>query len=253
MSVETAAVPSEPAWDIDRPAIPDDLFRQPAEESSATPDDELFRRPEATTDPEATAVRPVPPLLMPSPAWALRPGTPEADLLPSERPYMPVPPPASRPARGNFSGSRGVIILLVLLILAAIAGGVLWFTGGGAPTSHSQMTTLPTTTKASDPAGQSSGTPSAAESATTTPSATPSDAFPPNGATLCPGSTTVAVNAATSCQFALNVAAAIPAGSSGSFSVTANSPVTQKDYQMACLRGTYTVCTGGVNALVYVK
>ena len=190
---------------------------------------------------------------MPSPAWALRPGTPEADLLPSERPYVPVPPPPSHPARGNFSGSRGVIILLVLLILAAIAGGVLWFTGGGAPTSHSQMTTLPTATKASDTAGTSSGTSSAAESATTTPSATPSDAFPPNGATLCSGSTTVAVNSTTSCQFALNVAAAIPSGSSGSFSVTANSPVTQKDYQMACLRGTYTVCTGGVNALVYVK
>lgn len=86
-----------------------------------------------------------------------------------------------------------------------------------------------------------------------TPSATPSDAFPPAGATLCTGSTTVAVNAATSCPFAINVAAAIPAGASGSFTVTANSPATNKDYQMACVRGTYTVCTGGVNALVYVK
>jgi hypothetical protein len=238
---------------MDRPAIPDDLFRRPADEAPAAPDDELFRRADATTDPEATAVRPVPPPSMPSPAWASRPGTPEADLLPSERLYAPAPSPVSRPVRGNFSGSRGVIMLLVLLVVAAIAGGVLWFTGGGSPTPHSQMTTLPTATQASAPAGKASGTPSAAQSATSTPSATPSDAFPPNGATLCSGSTTVAVNSTTSCQFALNVAAAIPAGSSGSFTVTANSPVTQKDYQMACLRGTYTVCTGGVNALVYVK
>jgi hypothetical protein len=63
----------------------------------------------------------------------------------------------------------------------------------------------------------------------------------------------VAVNSTTSCGFALNVAAAIPAGATGSFTVTANSPATNKDYQMACVRGTYTVCTGGVNALVYVK
>ena len=251
MSVDTAAVVSEPAWDIDRPAIPDDLFRQPAEEAPATPDDELFRRSDATTDPEVTAVRPVPPPMMPSPAWATHPGTPEADLLPSERLYAPVPPSRTPPARGNFSGSRGVIILLAILVIAAIAGGVLWFSGGGAPTSG--PTHSPSATKASGSASTAGGTSSGAQSATTTPSATPSDAFPPNGATLCSGSTTVAVNSTASCEFALNVAAAIPAGSSGSFTVTANSPVTQKDYQMACVRGTYTVCTGGVNAVVYVK
>ncbi|HEX7397264.1 MAG TPA: hypothetical protein VF312_06950, partial [Propionibacteriaceae bacterium] len=204
------------------------------------------------TDPDQTAVRPVPPPPAPSPSWSYRPGTPEADLLPSERPYTPLPP-TSRPAHANFSGARGVIILLALLVIAAIIGGVLWFTGGGSPTAGSGATSKSPSASTSASGGKASGTPSKVQSATVTPSATPSDAFPPSGATLCSGSTTVAVNATTSCPFALNVAAAIPADASGSFTVTANSPATNKDYQIACLRGTYTVCTGGVNALVYVK
>jgi zinc-ribbon domain len=252
MSVRPEAVASQPAWDTDRPAIPDDLFRVPVEEPLATPDDELFRPPSTGADSEATAVRPVPLPTMASPAWTYRPGTPEADLLPSERPYLLPPPPVARPAHGNFSGSRGVVILLAILVIAAIAGGVLWFTGGGSPSTGPRPTTSASAT-ASASGGKASGTPSKVQSATVTPSATPSDAFPPSGAALCSGSTTVAVNATTSCPFALNVAAAIPAGSTGSFAVTANSPATNKDYQMACVRGTYTVCTGGVNALVYVK
>jgi hypothetical protein len=171
--------------------------------------------------------------------------------LPSERPYTPLP--TSRPAHGNFSGARGAIILLALLVIAAIIGGVLWFTGGGSPTAGSGATSKSPSASTSASGSKASGTPSKVQSATVTPSATPSDAFPPSGATLCSGSTTVAVNPTTSCPFALNVAAAIPADASGSFTVTANSPATNKDYQMACLRGTYTVCTGGVNALVYVK
>jgi hypothetical protein len=252
MTVQPDAVASQPAWDTDRPAIPDDLFRPPAEEPSATPDDELFGSPRTSEDPEATAVRPVPPPTMASPAWTYGPGTPEADLLPSERPYLQPPAPVLPPAHGNFSGSRGVIVLLVILVVAAIAGGVVWFTGGGSPSAGSSQKTSASAT-ASASGGKASGTPSNAQSGTVTPSAPPSDAFPPNGATLCAGSTTVAVNASTSCPFALNVAAAIPAGSTGSFTVTANSPATNKDYQMACVRGTYTVCTGGQNALVYVK
>ncbi len=250
MSVEPEAAVSQPEWDVTRPAIPDDLFRSPADEPPPNPDDSLFRSPDAGTDPDATAVRPGPPPAMPAPVWAFGPGTPEADLLPSERQYVQLQPAVSRPVRGNFSGSRGVIILLALLVISAIAGGVLWFTGGGSPTTGSSASK-----SASAPTSGStvSGTPSRAESATTTPSATPVDGFPPLGATLCSGSTSVAVNSSTSCEFALNVAANIPAGASGSFTVQANSPVTQKMYDMACLRGTYTVCTGGVNALVYVK
>lgn len=253
MSPLPEAVAASPAWDVDRPAIPDDLFRPPAENAPDTPDDHLFRGPDTSTDPEATAVRPVLPPPVPSPSWGYRPGTPEADLLPSERPYVGGAPPAvTKPAQRGLSGARGVILLLVLLVVAAIAGGILWFTGGGSPTTvKSPSKSAAATTSASATAAPSTSTP--AQSASVTPSATPSDAFPPAGATLCPGSTTLAVNSATSCGFAQNVAAAIPSGSTGSFTVTANSPTTQKDYQMACLRGTYTVCSGGANALVYVK
>ncbi len=49
------------------------------------------------------------------------------------------------------------------------------------------------------------------------------------------------------------MAAAIPATASGTFVVKATSPVTQKEYEMTCVKGTYTVCTGGSNAMVFVK
>jgi len=231
---------------VDRPAIPDDLFRRPVEPPAAA--DDLFRRP----DPDATAVRPVPPPPVSPPVWSYQPGSPEADLLPSERSYASAPLAPVRPARGNFSGARGVIIILAVLVVAAIAGGILWFSGGGAPTTGQSPSTKASATT-TPKGGKASTSASAAQSASVTPSTTPSDAFPPTGATLCSGSTTVAVNASTSCEFAANVAAAIPSDATGSFTVTANSPVTQKDYQMACVKGTYTVCTGGQNALVYVK
>ena len=250
MSVESTPAAPDPTWDMGVPAIPDDLYRRSNDETPANPDAALFRHP-AATDPEATAVRPVPPPSVPSPAWSYRPGTPEADLLPSERPYT-APPLVPRPAHGNFSGARGVIVLLGLLVIAAIVGGVLWFTGGDSPMGGSGATKSPSASTSAS-GSKASKTPSQVQSATVTPSTIPSDAFPPSGATLCSGSTTVAVNAATSCEFAQNVANAIPADASGSFVVTATSPVTQKDYAMNCVKGTYTVCSGGVNALVYVK
>ncbi len=258
-----ADAPAQQAsWDMTRPAIPEDLFRRPADEQAAAPANPMPVPPAApggsadpapvpppppwgaAADPDATVVRPAvqPPMASAVPLY--QPGTPEADLLPSERQYVaPLPPAPRQPRQGN--GVRGVIILLVLLVLAAVVGGVIWFTGGGSPTAGSgpsRTTSASASAAASTPPGSS-----------LPPSPPPSDAFPPSGASLCSGSTTVAVNAATSCEFAMNVAAAIPAGSTGSFTVTATSPVTQKDYQMSCVRGTYTVCSGGVNALVYVK
>jgi hypothetical protein len=247
--------PASPAgWNVTRPAIPEHLFRAPdPEEQPAGPDGPGIAGPlglGGETDPDATVVRPVAPPTMAMPGPYL-PGTPEGDLLPSERPYVaPLPPAPAQRSRRN--GTRGVIILLVLLVVAAIIGGVLWFSGGGAPTAGGSPSAKRSAT-ASTSAPASTAASAAAQTGSLPPSAPPSDAFPPQGATLCSGSTTVAVNATTSCEFADKVAAAIPPGSSGSFTVTANSPVTQKDYQMTCVRGSYTVCSGGVNAVVYVK
>lgn len=248
------------AWDITRPALPDDLFRAPEPDPYpptppvGAPADDLYRRaePAVPRDEDPTTVRAQPRSTYEQPPAPGRlpyaPGTPEADLLPAERPYS-VPAPVG-PARANFSGARGVMILLGLLILAAILGGYLWFAGGSAPSATSTTAAGKTTSAAASSTKPST---SASASAPKTPTGTPIDAFPPAGSTLCTGSTSVAVNSTTSCEFALNVAAAIPASATGTFTVTATSPVTQKQYEMSCVKGTYTVCTGGVNAIVFVK
>jgi hypothetical protein len=146
------------------------------------------------------------------------------------------------------------MILLGVLVLIAVMGGILWFSGGGAPASSSGSATSKSASGAASSA-KTSGSASGSASATApkTPTGTPADAFPPAGSTLCQGSSTVAVNSTTSCEFATNVVAAIPAGASGTFVVKAISPVTQKEYEMTCVKGTYTVCSGGTNAVVFVK
>lgn len=260
---EPDAATPKVAWDTSRPALPDDLFRSPEDEPLVVEHPgpqagyEVYRRPDpvAPRDDDPTLVRPVPappPPSRPVPR-TYAPGTPEADLLPSERrPYV-VPAPVG-PSRANLSGARGVMILLGVLVLIAVMGGILWFTGGGAPASSSGAATSKSASGAASSA-KASGSASGSASATApkTPTGTPADAFPPAGSTLCQGSSTVAVNSTTSCEFATNVVAAIPAGASGTFVVKAISPVTQKEYEMTCVKGTYTVCSGGTNAVVFVK
>jgi hypothetical protein len=146
------------------------------------------------------------------------------------------------------------MILLGVLVLIAVMGGILWFSGGGAPAGSSSTATSKTASGAASSAkasGSTSG--SASPTAPKTPTGTPVDAFPPAGSTLCQGSTTLAVNSTTSCEFATKVVAAIPTDASGTFTVKATSPVTQKEYEMTCVKGTYTVCSGGTNAMVFVK
>lgn len=259
---EPGAATPKVAWDTSRPALPDDLFRSPEDEPFVVEHpgpragDEVYRRPDPTAprDEDPTLVRPVQaplPPARPTPR-AYAPGTPEADLLPSERPYA-VPAPVG-PSRANLSGARGVMILLGVLVLIAVVGGILWFSGGVTPSGSSGAATSKSASGAASSA-KASGSTSGSASATApkTPTGTPAGAFPPAGSTLCQGSTTVSVNSTTSCEFATNVAAAIPASATGTFVVTATSPVTQKAYEMICVKGTYTVCTGGNNAMVFVK
>ncbi len=86
---------------------------------------------------------------------------------------------------------------------------------------------------------------------TTQTSASPTAVGLPSGAIAC--TETVARNQSTSCEFAANVAVQVrQAGDVDSFQVSAYSPVTKKSYTMTCQKDTWTTCTGGVNAVVYV-
>ncbi len=245
--VSTAVVrPPLPTWDSENqvPAMPDDLFRDP-QPQAADPDQTTVRAAGWGGAPGA----PVPPW-RPLPA-----GTPEADLLPSERleqtAFLPEPPPRKRGA--------GFVVLASLLTLVLVAGvvGVIVVIASTQPPRRPQQSEPPPPSVSAVSSSARPRTPSASPSASASDSASPSasssEAFPPSGATLCTGSDSVAVGANTSCEFGANVAAGIPPGASGTFQVTANSPVTGKDYVMSCTKTTYTVCTGGNNASVYVK
>lgn len=225
-----------PGWDhnVKQPSIPSDLFR----------------------DQDATTIRPSsapPPRPSRETTWRpLAAGTPEADLLPSE---LAEAGPASPRRKTGFVP---LVILLTLVLIGAVVGAIMLFTSGSPPppplTADPAMSTSPNP-RTSTPSLKPPSTP--APSATPSPSgpssATPATDFPPAGATACPGSADLAVGSNTSCQFAANIAAAIPPGASGSFQITANSPVTGKDYQMNCTRTTHIMCTGGDNATVYIR
>lgn len=262
--VETATFTPDflpaPVPDPRPPELPDDLFRDAspgpapafpevaAAASSHLPYDDAadrsfgFRQFGAadTAGIPVVAAPQVPPLPAPG-----RPGTPEADLLPSER--VPMPRDAARSRSGAV-----LLVILVLLVAAAVVGGTLWWNSPQvAPSgvaSVSRRASLP---------------PSAASSAASTPETSPPApvasspqaapvVFPPPGARVC--SERIAVNESTSCPFAANVAAALPTLAAGeSRTITATSPTTGQTYQMTCRLVGYVTCTGGSNAVVYVK
>ena len=63
----------------------------------------------------------------------------------------------------------------------------------------------------------------------------------------------VSAGANTSCPFALNVAAAYLNQGGGTQSVVVYSPVTGQNYTMNCVAGVPSVCSGGNNAVVYIR
>jgi hypothetical protein len=63
----------------------------------------------------------------------------------------------------------------------------------------------------------------------------------------------VSAGANTSCPFALNVAATYLSAGGGTQSVVVYSPVTGQNYTMNCVAGVPSVCTGGNNAVVYIR
>ncbi|NLI86216.1 MAG: hypothetical protein GX440_12690 [Propionibacterium sp.] len=150
---------------------------------------------------------------------------------------MPVayvaPPPKNR-----TPALVGAIIGL-LVVLAGVVGYLVL--GGSTATDHGSA--VGKTEAAASPATQESQPPTQA--------AAPK--WPPDDATLCPGTGAVAVNSVTSCQFADNVADAFSRAGVGT--IQAYSPVTHQYYTMDCsaVEASIITCTGGNNAQVWLR
>jgi hypothetical protein len=69
--------------------------------------------------------------------------------------------------------------------------------------------------------------------------------------TSCDGNVSAGAN--TTCAFALNVESAYYAAGGGYSTISVYSPVTGLYYGMTCTPGVPTVCSGGNNAVVYIR
>lgn len=147
---------------------------------------------------------------------------------------------------GRYWGAFLLGWLAQLLVLSVVASVI--YLNHGRPASTGQIE-APTTPSMST----HSPTPTPTPTPSPTPSPTPV-AFP-EGSTQC--SDSVAVNSSTSCPFATNVESAFRASgtTSGAVEVSADSPVTHRNYTMSCTvaTGSVTTCTGGNNAVVYLR
>ncbi|AXE37403.1 serine/threonine-protein kinase [Acidipropionibacterium virtanenii] len=170
-------------------------------------------------------------------------------------PQMPQPGPAAPmmaapPAGGGQSappkksGRRWLPLILAVVAVAIVLGVVFSPIGLGGKDDDASGGPSSASTQGS---GETSS------SDPTTPTAEPTTAVAlPAGAKAC--SPTVAVGGKnTSCPFAENVAAAVPADHGDRFSVTAYSPATKKEYTLECTSGQYVLCTKAENNIeVYV-
>lgn len=75
----------------------------------------------------------------------------------------------------------------------------------------------------------------------------------PDEPTQCRSYGNLSVGKNTSCSFAENVYNEWRFNGGGSRSFNVSSPVTNRDYWMTCVAGVPTICTGGNNAVVYIR
>lgn len=99
--------------------------------------------------------------------------------------------------------------------------------------------------KSRRPGGSKSGGPSAPSSGAASPPAAPA-----SGSSSCGDG--LSVNGNTSCPFAQNVRDEYRA-SDGASTISAFSPATGRVISMSCRGGVPTVCSGGNNAVVYIR
>lgn len=164
-----------------------------------------------------------------------------------------IPAEPGGPKRGT-AVLAGVVAGLAVAIIAMVAFGAVALrddASAGQPADAGGVTAAPSTAERMPETEPSVVTVTAPRPAETTVPPTRAAAWPPAGASLC--SSSLAVNDATSCSFAANVASAYYAKGAGV--VQAYSPVTQQWYDMTCQAVTANVvrCTGGTNAVVYVR
>lgn len=171
------------------------------------------------------------------------PNTPQYPNPPQYPPQQPMQYPAAQtssvsPVLIGIVAGLGIIVIGVMVFL------IVMFTG------NSEEKTATVTPSATTP----NPTVTVHESIRTQTAPPPAEniPWPPSGATATCGST-VAVNNATSCEFAQNVAEAY--FSSGTGTVYAYSPVTNTRYKMNCQlsQASVVVCAGGNNAVVYIQ
>jgi hypothetical protein len=94
----------------------------------------------------------------------------------------------------------------------------------------------------------------AAKTATASPpAATPAPPVQPAQPAGTSCGANISAGANTTCPFALNTAAAYLGQGGGNTSVVVFSPVTGQNYTMNCVAGVPTVCSGGNNAVVYIR
>jgi hypothetical protein len=163
-----------------------------------------------------------------------------------------------RPRRG------GALAPVVLLVGVAVLGLLVWWLLPGRGGDDTTVAAGPSTsaTPSGDAASETpTSTPSPAASG---PSGVPTTPGSPRAIRMATGSTSCgdagsgalawSGNDVTSCEFALETATALSSASATlPATVTATSPVTKKDYTMACENTTPVRCTGGNDAVVYVQ
>ncbi|AFV91069.1 Serine/threonine protein kinase [Acidipropionibacterium acidipropionici ATCC 4875] len=170
------------------------------------------------------------------------------------QPGQPAPMMAAQQPGGGGSGEpkkggrRWLPLIIAVVAVAVVLGIVFSPIGfGGKKGDEAGGTHSASSSASSQRPSESASTDSP------TPTLEPTTAVAlPVGAKAC--TPTVAVGGKnTSCPFAQNVAAAIPADHGDRFDVTAYSPATQKAYTLSCTSGQYVLCTKPENNIeVYV-
>ena len=173
------------------------------------------------------------------------------------------------PRRGAAVWLIGVAAAFVVVTLGFVAWSMMRVDGSdqasNSPTARTTTSARPTPGEASAPASPEASPSASASPSVASPSATPSpSASPvgevPAGAISCGVSGTgdaaavFAKDAQTSCPFALQVGNAYRAANSAGApaSITANSPVTGKDYTLVCTGVTPTTCVADTGATVFL-